>query len=142
MSILVSACLVGINCRHDGDHSLTNKTLKLVKSEVIVPICPEQLGGLSTPRSPAEITDGSGEDVRDGKAKILTRDGLDVTQQFIRGAREAIKIAMLCEARKAVLKQENPSCGCGQICRRSRVVKGDGVTAALLKRDRIEILSL
>lgn len=142
MSILVSACLVGVNCRYDGRNCLTAEALQIVGSEGIVPVCPEQLGGLSTPRPPAEITAGSGEDVLAGRSNVLTRDGIDVTLQFIKGAQEAVKIARLCGVRKALLKQESPSCGCGQICRDSRVVAGDGVTGALLKREGIEILPL
>ena len=142
MSILISACLLGINCRYDGGNCLTKQARELLRSEAVVPVCPEQLGGLSTPRSCADITIGSGEDVLAGRSKVLTRDGADVTQEFIRGAQGAVQMARLFGVRKAVLKQRSPSCGCGQIRRGDRVVSGDGVTAALLKREGIPILSL
>lgn len=142
MSILISACLVGVNCRYDGQSCLMAEAMDLIGPEKIVPVCPEQLGGLSTPRSPAEITAGSGEDVLTGRAKVLTRDGGDVTSQFLKGARETVKIAKLCGIRKALLKQESPSCGCGRICRGDRLVAGDGVTVALLRREGIEVVSL
>jgi uncharacterized protein YbbK (DUF523 family) len=142
MSILISACLLGINCRYDGGNCLTKQARELVRSEAVAPVCPEQLGGLSTPRSGAVITIGSGKDVLAGRSKVLTGDGADVTQEFIRGAQEVVQIARLFGVRKAVLKQKSPSCGCGQICRGDRVVSGDGVTAALLKREGIPILSL
>lgn len=142
MRILVSACLLGINCRYDGCNCLMEEAMELIGSEEIVPVCPEQLGGLSTPRPPAEIVAGSGEDVLAGRSKILTGDGTDVTAQFIRGAQQTVKIARLCGVGRALLRQESPSCGCGQICRGDRLVAGDGVTAVLLKREGIEILSL
>lgn len=142
MSLLVSACLLGVDCRYDGGNCLLAEAVKLIGSEVVVPVCPEQLGGLPTPRGSAEFTAGGGEDVLAGRSRVLTADGLDVTQQFIKGAQETLKIARLFGIQKAVLKQRSPSCGCGQIRRHGRVVDGDGVAAALLKREGIEIVSV
>lgn len=142
MSIVNSACLLGINCRYDGGNCLTKQARELVGCEEVVPVCPEQLGGLSTPRSCADITIGSGQDVLAGRSTVLTRDGADVTQEFIKRAQEAVQIARLFGVRKGVLKQRSPSCGCGQICPGDRVVAGDGVTADFLKREGIPLLSL
>jgi uncharacterized protein YbbK (DUF523 family) len=115
MSILISASVVGANCLYDSDNSLLSKVLKLVTCEAMVTICAQQPDDLSKSRWPAEMIAGSGEDVPDGRAKILIRGGLDVTQQFVGGAREAIEISRLREARKGVLKQDSPTSGCGQI---------------------------
>lgn len=142
MSILMSACLLGINCRYDGGHCVSSDAMKLADREEVVPVCPEQLGGLSTPRPPAEFTAGDGEDVLAGRSKVLSAKGVDITRQFIRGAQETVKIAKLFGIRMAVLKQRSPSCGCGQICRDGQVVAGDGVAAAALKREGVEIVSL
>jgi len=142
VSILVSACLLGVNCRYDGGNCLVAEAVKLVGTEDVVPVCPEQLGGLPTPRPPAEFIAGAGADVLAGRSKVIAGNDMDVTQQLIKGAQEAAKMARLFGARRALLKQRSPSCGCGQICRDGQVVDGDGVATALLKRVGIEILSL
>jgi uncharacterized protein YbbK (DUF523 family) len=142
MSILVSACLLGVNCRYDGGNCLTAEVIEELGSHPVVPVCPEQLGGLPTPRPAAEIAGGSGEDVLDGRARVLTEQGGDVTDQFLRGAQETLRIARLSRAARVLLKQRSPSCGCGQICRGGKTLPGDGVTAALLKREGIVVTSL
>ena len=142
MSILVSACLLGINCRYDGGNCLMAEAIEEIGSQPALPVCPEQLGGLSTPRSAAEIASGSGEEVLDGRAKVLTDEGSDVTAHLVRGAEETLKIARLSGATRAILKQKSPSCGSGQISRGGKILPGDGVTAALLKREGIEVISL
>jgi uncharacterized protein YbbK (DUF523 family) len=140
--VLVSACLLGVNCRYDGGNCLNVETIRRAGSRWIVPVCPEQLGGLPTPRAPADIVAGEGGDVLDGRSRVLTDDGTDITPQFIRGAHEVLRIARLLGADKAILKQRSPSCGCGQICRDGRIFTGDGVTAALLRREGIQVFSL
>jgi len=93
---LISACLLGIRCTWDGkDNYKSNKAIELLNSETLIPICPEQLGGLKTPRIPQEIQGGTGEDVLDRKCKVLNRNGEDVTAEFITGAEETLKIAKL-----------------------------------------------
>ena len=87
----------------------------LVTGEVTVPICAHQRDDLSRPRGPAEIIAGSGEPVLDGEAKILRRDGLDVSQQLIGGVGQAVEISSQCEVHNAVLKQQSPSCDYSQI---------------------------
>ena len=146
---LVSACLIGINCKFTGGNNLDDKVLKLLKDEAFVPICPEQLGGLPTPRDAAGSLNGSGDDVIDGKSEIYNIQGEDVTENFIRGAYEALSIARLCGIEEAVLKQESPSCGCGKTQWMKNengkyvhyTVPGNGVTAALLMRNNIRVVS-
>jgi len=90
---LVSACLLGINCRYDGKNCLEKKVIQLFLREVLIPICPEQLGGFPTPREPIEIVGGDGSEVLDGKAKVFDGFGRDVTKNLVKGANEVLKIA-------------------------------------------------
>ena len=142
---LISACLLGIKCAWDGrDIYKSGKAIELSNSEMLVPVCPEQLGGLRTPRVPQEIQGGSGEDVLDGKRKVLNIDGEDVTQEFIKGAEETLKIAKLFHIQEFIGKARSPSCGCGQIYDGTfsrQLIDGDGVTAALLKRNGIRVIT-
>ncbi|MBC7130251.1 DUF523 domain-containing protein [Candidatus Bathyarchaeota archaeon] len=130
---LCSACLLGIQCRYDGGHSFNNKVVELLKKEVLIPVCPEQLGGLPTPREPAEIKNG----------KVVTKSGIDVTENFQRGAEQTLRLAKLMGIKEAILKQKSPSCGCGKIYDGTftgRIINGDGVTTALLKRNGIKVV--
>jgi len=141
---LCSACLLGINCRYDLKSNANEKVIALAEKEVLIPVCPEQLGGQSTPRPNAEIVNGSGEDVLDGKAKVIEEDGKEVTEDFIKGAKEVLKIAKLYNVKEAIMVQKSPSCGCGLIydgtfTRTKR--EGNGVTTALLKRNEIKVIS-
>jgi len=142
---LISACLLGIKCSWDGqDIHKSDKVIELLNSEKLMPICPEQLGGLRTPRAPQEIQGGTGEDVLDGKCKVLNINGEDVTQKFIAGAVEALKIAGLFHIREFIGKSRSPSCGCGQIYDGTfsrKLIDGDGVTTALLKRNGIRVVT-
>jgi uncharacterized protein YbbK (DUF523 family) len=142
---LISACLLGIRCAWDGqDIYRSDKAIALLNSEILVPVCPEQLGGLKTPRAPQEIQGGTGEDVLDGKCKVLNIDGKDVTQKFIAGAVETLKIARLFHIEEFIGKSRSPSCGCGQIYDGTfsrELIDGDGVTTALLKRNGIRIIT-
>ena len=142
---LVSACLLGIRCSWDGTDKYKNeKVIALLKKEVLIPICPEQLGGLGTPRIPQEIQNGTGEEVLDGKTRVKNEAGEDVTRQFIRGAKEALRIARQYNIREFIGKSKSPSCGCGLIYDGSftgKLIKGDGVTVALFKRNGIKVIS-
>jgi len=132
--ILCSACLLGIKCRYDGKDKLNKKVIELSKKKILIPVCPEQLGGLSTPREPAE---------QKGK-RVITKSGKDVTQNFKKGAKEVLKLAKLLGSKEAILKQKSPSCGFGKIYDGSfsgQLIKGNGVTAALLKRNKIKIIT-
>lgn len=141
--IIVSSCLMGCCCRYDEKDNLKPEIAKLVQEGKGIPICPEQAGGLSTPRPPAEIVGGNGFDVLDGKARVIDINGKDVTQQFIKGARETLKMAQLVGASSAILKQRSPSCGSKEIYDGSfshKPIPGMGVTAALLMRNGINVL--
>lgn len=141
---LVSACLLGINCRYNGRNCPNKKVMQLATREMLVPVCPEQLGGLGTPREPMGIVGGAGSEVLDGKAMVINKSGKNVTKNLVRGAEETLKIARLLNVKEAILKTKSPSCGCGKTCSGispSRLVKGDGVTAALLKRNGIQVIT-
>lgn len=133
MTILVSACLLGCPCRYDGKSKPHESVLTLLGEHTLIPICPEQMGGLATPRPPAERKDGG----------VFTENGGDVTEQYRRGAEEALHLAKLYGCTCAVLKERSPSCGSGQVYDGSfsrTLVAGDGVTAALLKANGITVL--
>lgn len=137
---LVSACLSGFPCRYDGMAKTKKEVVKLVDNKRAFPVCPELLGKRKTPRQKAEIEKGEGLDVLLGKSKVLQEDGTDVTKQFIKGAKETLKLAQALGIKKALMKQKSPSCGCGLIYVKGKLVKGDGVTTALLRKEGIEIL--
>ncbi len=125
---------MGVNCRYDGEEKPYNKILELIKKENLIPICPEQLGGLPTPREPAE---------RRGN-KVLTKYGKEVTSNFEKGAKEVLKIAKIFNVKEAILKQRSPSCGCGMIYDgtfSNKLTRGDGVTTALLKKNGVKVIS-
>ena len=134
--ILVSACLLGVNCRYDGKNGRRDEVLELLKEYELIPVCPEQMGGLGTPREPAECRrDG-------GQVRVMNRKGCDVTEYFEQGGEEALKIAKLYGCRYAILKERSPSCGSGVIYDGTfSGVKtaGDGVTARLLKKHGIKV---
>ena len=142
--VLVSACLAGRACRYDGSSNRDEAVRRLVAEKRAVLVCPEEDGGLGTPRPPAEIVGGDGHDVLDGNARVVTKHGVDVTAQYVAGAELALAAARQAGAKRAVLKARSPSCGkgCvydGSFTRTSR--DGDGVTAALLQRNGIEVLT-
>ena len=132
MRILVSGCLLGVCCRYDGASKPHHGVLELAKRHELIPVCPEQLGGLATPRPPAE---------RQG-SRIIARTGADVTEQYLRGAEEALKLHRLLGCDAAVLKERSPSCGSGEIydgAFSGMLTAGDGVTAGLLKTNGISV---
>ena len=130
--IIVSGCLAGINCRYDGGTKPCEAVQRLVAEGKAIPLCPEQLGGLSTPRLPAELR-GS---------RVVRKDGGDVTEEFPRGAEEALKLAKLVGGTTAILKASSPACGAGKIYDGSfsgALGEGDGVCAALCKQNGIGV---
>ncbi len=137
--VLVSACLLGLRTRWDAGHCRSERVLAAVRGGCAIPICPEQMGGLPTPRPPAEISEGDGRDVLDGRAKVIGEDSRDVTENYLRGAREVLRLAELSSVRRAILKEGSPACGTCRIKRNGADVPGMGVTAALLKRRGIEL---
>lgn len=123
--VLVSACLLGINCKYSGGNNLCPAVLALKEKYQLVPVCPEQLGGLPTPRVPSEC-------LGDG---VINKEGADVTAEFRRGAQEALQAGQLFGCSKAILKEKSPSCGHGTVYDGTfsgNKVPGDGVTAKLL----------
>ena len=142
--VLISACLLGVKCRHNGRDSKSDEAMEKLGGDELVPVCPEQLGGLSTPRPPAEIVGGDGADVLDGCASVITVEGQDKTSEFLGGAHQTLEIAKSHHATHAVLKSKSPSCGCGQIYDGTftgEIGDGDGVTAALLRRQGIQVMT-
>lgn len=142
--VLVSACLLGRKVRYDGGHSQAESAiLARWKAEGrICVFCPEVSGGLPTPRPPAEIVGGTGTDVLDGHARVVTEEGQDVTDSFVRGAHNALRAALEAGAQVAVLKSKSPSCGSKTIYDGTfsgTRLAGQGVTAALLGRHGIRV---
>ena len=132
MKILVSACLLGEPCRYDGQSKPCEAVLRLGERHTLIPICPEVMGGLSTPRSPAEIQP-------DGR--VVNRLGVDVTKQYRAGAEEALRMAKDCAL--AILKEKSPSCGKGRVYDGSftgTLCDGNGICASLLLANGIDVL--
>ena len=132
MNILVSACLLGAACRYDGAARSHPEIDALRNKHTLIPVCPEQLGGLPTPREPSEIKSG----------RAVNASGRDVTENYERGAYEALRLAQRLGCRAAILKERSPSCGCGQVYDGTfshTLVPGDGFTAALLKKSGIAV---
>lgn len=132
--ILVSACLAGINCKYNGGNNYNEKVFNLVKEGKAIPICPEQLGGLNTPRIASEIKEG----------KVINKNNEDVTKEFVKGANEVLEFAKKMKIKKAVLQPRSPSCGCGKIYSGNFdkiLVDGNGITADLLIKNGIEVIS-
>lgn len=138
--VIVSACLLGTDCRYDGKSKPDRALIARLRAEGIVPVCPEQLGGLRTPRPPAEIVGGDGAAVLDGAARVINREDADVTENYVRGAEQVLALARRLGIETAYLKSNSPSCGFGRIRRRGRLVDGMGVCAALLSRHGIEVI--
>ena len=132
--ILVSACLLGVNCKYDGTNNENEKVFEYLKDKEIIPICPEVWGGLTTPRDPAEIKDD----------RVYTTKGKDVTENFKRGAIESLNLAKKLGVKKALLKAKSPSCGSNIIYDGTFThtkTEGNGMTARLFKENGIEIIT-
>lgn len=132
MRILISGCLLGVCCRYDGASKPHPLALELAKDHELILVCPEQLGGLATPRPPAE---------RQGE-RIIAKTGLDVTEQYRRGAEETLKVYRLLNCDAAVLKERSPSCGSGEIYDGTftgTLIPGDGTTAEHLKANGVPV---
>lgn len=130
--IAVSGCLLGFDCRYKGDNCANEKILSLAKDHTLIYICPEQMGGLATPRDPAEQVNG----------KVITNKGKDVTEQYAKGAEIALRLAKLNNVDFAILKSRSPSCGSGIVYDGSFTgtrVPGNGICAALFKENGIPV---
>ena len=134
--ILVSACLCGVNCKYNGKNNLNEEMMELLKSGEALLICPEQMGGLTTPRKPSEIK------IVNDEIKVYMIDGTDVTDNYRRGAEEVLRLAKELNIKKAILRKKSPACGCGEIYDGTfsgTLTKGNGITAALLLENGIEV---
>lgn len=134
--ILVSACLCGVNCKYNGQNNLNEEMLELLKKGEVLLVCPEQMGGLETPRRPSEIR------IINGETKVFMDDGRDVTDNYKKGADEVLKLAKALKIKKAILRKKSPSCGCGEIYDGTftgTLTKGNGITASLLIENGIEV---
>ena len=132
MRLLISACLLGCRCRYDGASKPQPWLAALAERHELVPVCPEQMGGLATPRPPAE---------RQGD-RVVTKEGADVTAQYRRGAEEALRLCRLFHCQAALLKERSPSCGCGSVYDGTFtgvLTAGDGVTAELLRAEGVPV---
>ncbi|MDH5461154.1 MAG: DUF523 domain-containing protein [Candidatus Bathyarchaeota archaeon] len=134
---IVSGCLVGIDCRFDGKNRISTDLIEDFKKGELIPLCPEQLGGLPTPRPPSRIVNGNGYKVLDGRTRVVNQKGDDVTEKFIKGATEVLKITKILDDEEAILESKSPSCGCGRIYDgiSGELVESDGILTVLLKRN-------
>lgn len=133
MNILISACLLGMSCRYNGEGQIMPGTDKLMEKHHLVPICPEIYGGLSTPREPSEIKNG----------RVISKSGNDLTEYFERGAEEILALAKLYHCKYAILKERSPSCGYKEIYDGTfsgKIINGNGILAALLLKNGIVII--
>ena len=138
---LCSACLLGVECRHDGTEKRRRAVLAALAGKEVVPLCPEVAGGLGVPRPAADLSGGTGGAVLDGRASVVTLDGRDVTEAFLRGASFALEASRLHGASVAVLKEGSPSCGTRRLKVAGTSVQGLGVAAAALDRAGVTLLS-
>lgn len=131
----VSACLLGVRCKYDGTSNYTAEAVRgLAERYTLIPVCPEQLGGLTTPRPPAEILNG----------RVITKDGLDVTESFQRGAEETLEIFKLLKLEAAILKEGSPSCGSSLIYDGTFTgvkIPGMGLTVRVLRDQGVAVIS-
>ena len=133
MKIIVSACLLGENCKYNGGNNRCQKVIDFVKDHEVIQVCPEQMGGLSTPRLPAEIYN----------EKVMNTEGVSVDTEFRKGAKAALKITLEEGATLAVLQPRSPSCGCKQVYDGTfskTLIPGKGVFAQLLADHGIKLM--
>lgn len=141
--VLVSCCLLGLPTRYDATDNRSEALIDLIKQEGItpIPVCPEQLAGLPTPRSKCWFREGNGEEALKTAKGLKNEEGQDVTRLFIAGAEQTLKIATMTGCSMAILQQRSPSCGTRSIYLNEELVPGMGVTAALLKQHGIQVFS-
>ena len=140
--ILVSACLLGIDCKYNGLNNKNENVLKYLEGKEYIIACPEQLGGLTTPRNPSEIVKIGENEIND--YKLLSNEGKDVSESFIKGANETLKIARIFNCTEAILKEGSPSCGSSFIYDGSftgKKICRQGVTTDLLRKNNIKVIS-
>lgn len=134
--IFVSGCLAGLNCKYNGGNNYDERIFNLVKEGKAIPICPEQWGGLKTPRNPAQIKNIN------NKSYVVTDQGEDVTEQYKRGAQEVLELAKKLNIKEAILQPRSPSCGKGKVYDgnfNKTLIDGNGIAADLLIKNGIEV---
>ncbi|MBN1683914.1 MAG: DUF523 domain-containing protein [Gammaproteobacteria bacterium] len=144
---LISCCLLGIPCQYNGQLAVRQLQPELLAQLdcVLIPVCPEQLGGLSTPRKPCDIQFGDGFDVLAGNARVKSEDGEDFTEHFIKGAQNVLAIAKILKGDGVITQKRSPSCSCAGVYDGTftrHLIDGYGVTAALLKQNGFELIDL
>lgn len=131
-NILVSACLLGVSCRYDGKSKPNENVIALKDRYNIIPVCPEIMGGLPTPRKASEIQG----------CQVVMGNGTNVTKEYRKGAEEVLRLCRLFGCKRAVLKEKSPSCGCGKVYDGTfsgKLIDGNGITAKLLIENGIEV---
>ncbi len=138
---LVSACLLGRRCRYDGRENRDGPLERALAKQGVtpVPFCPEEAGGLGTPRPPAWIESGGAAEVLAGRARVVTEGGDDVTAEFVTGAEGALELCRREGIERAYLKERSPSCGCRNTHVAGTLVEGPGITAELLRANRVQV---
>jgi uncharacterized protein YbbK (DUF523 family) len=135
---IVSACLAGELCRWDGTSRANPEIVEMVRNGQAVAFCPEVLGNLGVPRSRAEIRGGDGSDVLCGEARVINEKNQDVTEAFLMGAESFLSQAKKLGIKKALMKENSPSCGVNRIYRNGELANGCGVTTALLLKNGLQ----
>ena len=131
--------MLGVRCRFDGRDKLMPELGAALEGRRVIAVCPEELGGLGTPRPACNLEGGDGERVLRGAARVIDAAGTDRTTEFVRGAREALARVLEAGANEAVLKDKSPSCGVARVYQGGRVRPGRGVFAALLEKNGIAV---
>jgi uncharacterized protein YbbK (DUF523 family) len=139
--ILVSACLLGLRCRYNECNNTDQLVLDLREKYILIPVCPEQLGGMQTPRPPSFFIKGDGLQTLEGIDNLINDRNENVSSHFRKGSEEALKICRLFNIKTAILKENSPSCGTHQIYLKEKLTKGMGVTATILKFNGIRVMS-
>jgi uncharacterized protein YbbK (DUF523 family) len=141
MMYLVSACLIGINCRYDGANSYSARVSSFLEGRQFLPVCPELLAGLGVPRSPCRFSGGDGQALLAGSARILDEDGNDLTESYLAGAHRALVVVREKGITSALLNERSPSCGVREVHIGSEKSPGMGVMTALLVKEGVRVIS-
>jgi uncharacterized protein YbbK (DUF523 family) len=139
--ILISACLAGLHTRYDGNSRPHPLLAKIAQAHILVPVCPEILGGLGIPRAACRLSGGDGVVVLQGTAQVVDRNGIDRTSEFLRGAEECLRVARLVSPELIIFKEGSPSCGLRRVDIEGEKVPGCGVVTALFKPTGFPIIT-
>ena len=141
--ILVSCCLLGLKTRYDGTDNFCQAVVNYIETNQLtpIPVCPEQLAGLSTPRPKCWFSHGDGAAALAGNGEVVDENGRNLTEVFLHGAEECLKIAKLTHCKMAILQQRSPSCGSHKIYLNEELVEGVGITTAILKKNGLNVFS-